>query len=231
MMRTLANMVRTLRNESAIALLTGLLAFGLCLVLARGATVAAAGFGLVAGLIAGALDALYFHLLFRLREGRVRAAEQRYHREIGNVKRRLLDGSLRLREGLIRRFEEDYRRSLAMHPDSAAKRQLREAKDRLKARLWTLQWVLPGDAFASAAAAGPPEEGKSDENLLDHWTARVDEFVDARRQVQREQSGLSGILNRWRPSRLARQTRETLAEWEAHPSRDAFSERCGVPAP
>lgn len=224
-MKALAATLKTLRNEAAIALLTGLLTFGLCLLLARGATVAAVGFALAAGLAAGALDAFYFHLLFRLREGRVQAAEKRYHREMDDTRRRLLDGSLRLREALIRRFEEDYRRSLATHPDSAAKRQLREAKARLQARLWTIEWVLTGDEFAAATTTA-----KTDGDILEQWTERVDELVDARRQVQREQNGFSGVVNRWRPTRLARQTRETLADWEAA-SRHPGAAQDGAAAP
>ena len=92
-------------------LLTGLIAFGICLALARGATMAAVAFGVTAAMAAALLDTLYFHLLFLLREAPVHAAEKHYQRALEEARRRLLDGSIRLKEALIRRFEADYRRS------------------------------------------------------------------------------------------------------------------------
>ncbi|MBV9128338.1 MAG: hypothetical protein JO117_09660 [Verrucomicrobia bacterium] len=228
-MKGVAHMLRTLSNEAGIALLTGMITFGLCLLLTRGAVTAAAGFGLTAALVAGALDTLYFHLLFLQREGRVLAAEKRYFREIADTKRRLHDGSLRLREALLRRFEEDFRRSRVTHPDSAARRQLPAAKARLKARLWVLRRAVSGEELHSATTAV-----KIDGEILDDWTERIDGLVDARLEVQRRESVPSAFFNRLRPTRLARQTRQLFDDWEAqdnHQSSSATAYRHPVVAP
>ncbi len=208
-MKTLGSILKTLRAEAVIALFTGLLAFGLCMLLTGGATMASASFALAAGLAAAAFDTWYFHLLFLLREAQMRAAEKRYGREMEDARRRLLDGSIRLREALIRRFEEDYRRSVATHPQQGGvKRQLREARQRLRARLWTVERAITGEQLVAATA-----QAKSDPGLLERWAARVDGLVDARMQVQGHGDLLSSALNRLRPTRLAHQSREMLAEW------------------
>jgi hypothetical protein len=208
-MKGLGFILKTLKNEGLVALLTGVITFGLCMVLTQGATMAAADFALAAGLIAAGLDTIYFHLLYLLREAQMRAAERRYQREMEDARRRLMDGSIRLREALIRRFEEDYRRTVATHPQGGVRRQLREAKRRLKARLWTVQRVITGEQLVEATA-----EAKSDPELLERWTARVDALVDARIEVEHQWNVLSGALNRLQPARLARQSRETLAGWD-----------------
>ena len=199
--------LKTIKNEGAVALLTGLIAFGICLALARGATMAAVAFGVTAAMAAALLDTLYFHLLFLLREAPVHAAEKRYLRSLEEARRRLLDGSIRLKEALIRRFEADYRRSAGgSHFDGRTRRQVREARRRLKARLWTVERVIPGSELAGAAA-----QAASDPEVIEHWTSYVDALVDARMQVQRRGTLLDDVQNFFQPARLARQT---LAEWE-----------------
>ena len=199
--------LKTIKNEGAVALLTGLIAFGICLALARGATMAATAFGVTAAMAAALLDTLYFHLLFLLREAPVHAAEKRYLRALEESRRRLLDGSIRLKEALIRRFEADYRRSAGTSDlDGRTRRQVREARRRLKARLWTVQRVIPGNELVGATA-----HAASDPDLLENWTGYVDALVDARMQVQRRGTIVDNLRNFFQPARLARQT---LAEWE-----------------
>ena len=199
--------LKTIKNEGAVALLTGLIACGICLALARGATMAAVAFGVTAAMAAALLDTLYFHLLFLLREAPVHAAEKRYLRSLEEARRRLLDGSIRLKEALIRRFEADYRRSAGgSHLDGRTRRQVREARRRLRARLWTVERVIPGGELVGAAA-----QAASDPAVIENWTGYVDALVDARMQVQRRGTLLDGVQNFFQPARLARQT---LAEWE-----------------
>ena len=202
-----ALILKTIKNEGAVALLTGLIAFAVCLALARGATIAAVAFGVTAAMAAALLDTLYFHLLFLLREAPVHAAEKHYLRALEEARRRLLDGSIRLKEALIRRFEADYRRSAgASHLEGRTRRQVREARRRLKARLWTVERVIPGNELVGATA-----HAASEPNLLENWTDYVDALVDARMQVQRRGTLLDQVQNFFQPARLARQT---LAEWE-----------------
>lgn len=209
-MKRLGSILKTLQGEAVIAVFTGLVAYGLCMLLTGGAIMASANFALAAGLVAAGFDTFYFHLLFLLREAQMRAAEKRYEREMEDARRRLLDGSIRLREALIRRFEEDYRRSVATHPQKGGvRRQLWEAKRRLRARLWTVERAITGEQLVEATA-----QAKSDPELLERWAARVDGLVDARMQVQQGGDLLSGALNRLHPARLAHQSRETLATWD-----------------
>ncbi len=199
--------LRTIKNEGAVALLTGLLAFGISLALARTAPVAAIAFGVTAAMMAALLDTLYFHLLFLLREAPVHAAGKRYLRALDEARLRLADGSIRLKEALIRRFEADYRRSASTtRLDGRTRRQVREARRRLRARLWTVERVIPGSELVVATGQAASEPG-----LLERWTDHVDALVDARMQVQRRQTFLDGVSNFFQPARLARQT---LAEWE-----------------
>ncbi len=199
--------LRTIKNEGAVAVLTGLIAFGISMALVRGATMAAVTFGVTAAMAAALLDTLYFHLLFLLREAPVHAGGKRYQRALDEARLRLADGSIRLKEALIRRFEADYRRSArTSRLDGGTRRQVREARRRLSARLWTVERVIPGNELVAATT-----QAASDPELLERWTEHVDALVDARMQVQRRESFLDGITNIFQPSRLARQT---LAEWE-----------------
>ena len=156
---------------------------------------------------AGALDTLYFHLLYRLREAPVHMAEKRHAHSLDDARSRLAQGSIRLREALIRRFEADYQRTLAtVRTDPRrSRRQLRAARQWLNARLWVADHVIPGDQFAAANA-----EAKSNPDLLERWTDQVDSLVDARIEVQRRESFLAGMVNHFRPAYAAQQT---LAEW------------------
>jgi hypothetical protein len=200
-------LLRTIKNEGGVAVLTGLIAFGICLALVRGSFMAAVAFGVTAGTAAALLDTLFFHLLFLLRQAPIHAAEKSYLRTLEEARRRLLDGSIRLKEALIRRFEADYRRSShTSHLDGRTRRQVREARRRLKARLWTVERVIPGSELAGATSTAA-----SDPHLLENWTGYVDALVDARMQVQRRSTALDAIRNFFQPSRLARQT---LEEWE-----------------
>jgi hypothetical protein len=206
-MKGLTFFLKTLKGEGQTALLTGCLAFAISMLLAPGAVAAAVAFGLVAAVVAAALDTFYFHLLFLLREAPAHAAEKRYHHAIEDAQHRLTDGSIRLKEALIRRFEADYQRSIAAtRLEGRSRRQLREAKRRLRERAWAIQHVIPGDQLAEATA-----EARTDPALLDKWTLLVDGLVDARMQVQRRQGLFSGWASRFQPSHLARQT---LAEWQ-----------------
>lgn len=201
MIDALRVILRTLRNEILVAAVTGLVAYGLTRLLARDAGGAAVAFGLTAAMAAAALDTLFFHVFFLLREARMQAAEVHYQRELQETRRRLLDGSTQMREALIRRFEQDYRRSRATHTGAESRRQVREAKRRLRARLWALDRVLSGDQLVQATA-----EARGDAGALDRWTSVVDGLVDLRAQVQRRQGVFSGLANIANPSRLARQT-------------------------
>ena len=150
---------------------------------------------------AAALDTLFFHLFFLLREARRQAAEVHYQRELEDTRRRLLDGSTQMREALIRRFEQDYRRSRATHTGAESRGQVREAGRRRRARLWALDWVVTGDQLVQATG-----EARADPGALDRWTGAVDGLVDLRGQVQRRQNLFSGLVNAMNPARLARQT-------------------------
>ena len=200
-MNALRVILRTLRNEVLVALVTGAVAYGLTRLLAPGAGVAAAAFGLAAAMAAAALDTLFFHLFFLLREARRQAAEVHYQRELEDTRRRLLDGSTQMREALIRRFEQDYRRSRSTHTGVESRRQVREAGRRLRARLWALDRVVTGDQLVQATG-----EARTDPAALDRWTGVVDGLVDLRAQVQRRQNVFSGLVNAMNPARLARQT-------------------------
>lgn len=201
MIDALRVILRTLRNEVLVAAVTGAVAYGLTRLLAPGSGAAAAAFALVGGAAAAALDTLFFHLFFLLREARMQAAELHYQRELGETRRRLLDGSTQMREALIRRFEQDYRRSRATHTGSESRRQVREARRRLRVRLWVLDHVVTGDQLVQATA-----EARSDHDALDRWTNTVDGLVDLRGQVQRRQPLFSRLVNPLLPARLARQT-------------------------
>lgn len=201
MIDALRVILRTLRNEILVAAVTGAVAYGLTRLLTRDAGGAAVAFGLTAAMAAAALDTLFFHLFFLLREARMQAAELHYQRELNETRRRLLDGSTQMREALIRRFEQDYRRSRATHTGSESRRQVREARRRMRGRLWALDWVVSGDQLVQATT-----EARSDPDALDRWTSVVDGLVDLRAQVQRRQSVFSGWFNVFHPARLARQT-------------------------
>ncbi len=103
--------LRTLEREAGVALVTGLITFGAAELLTHGATGTASAFSLLAAVAAGALDTLYFQLLFLLREAPVHASEQHYLQGLEQAQKRLADGSMRLQEALIGRFEADYRRT------------------------------------------------------------------------------------------------------------------------
>ena len=219
-MNGLKLLLRTLKGEVAVALTTGLIAFGIGELLLPHAHVLpgmellvprshvlAATFGLVAGAIAGALDTLYFHLLFLLREAPIHAAESRYVHGIDDARRRLADGSIRLREALIRRFEADFQRTAAAaRVDGRSGRQLREARRRRKMRFWVIEDVIPGSQLTAATAAA-----KADPELLEKWTDYVDALVDARVQFQRRQSFGTNLINRFRPAYVAEQM---LKDWD-----------------
>ena len=218
-MRGLALLFRTLRGEFAVALTTGLIAFGIGEVLLPHPHVLpgtellvprphalATTFGLVSGVVAGALDTLYFHLLFLLREAPVHAAEARYAQSIEDARRRLADGSIRLREGLIRRFEADYQRTAAaVRSTGRSGRQLREARRRRQARFWVIERVIPGNQLTAATSAA-----KADPELLEKWTDYVDALVDAQLQFQRHQPWWTNLRNRFRPGYVADQM---LKDW------------------
>ena len=205
-MRSFASILKTLKGEGQIAILAGLIAVGIALLLAPGTVVSAAAFGVATAVVAGSLDTLYFQLLFALREAPLQSAQARYDRGIEDAKRRLADGSIRLREALIRRFEEDYRRSVATRGHIGSKRQMREARTRLNSRLWVVEHVLPGAQLVAATA-----DARVDADALEKWTDQVDGMVDARMEVQRRENPLEAAANWFRPARLARLT---LDEWE-----------------
>lgn len=206
-MKGLQLIFQTLKGESAVALLTGLIAFGILELLVPHTVVAAVGFALVAAMVSAALDTLYFHLLYLLREAPMHMAEKRHVHSLEDARKRLSEGSIRLREALIRRFEADYQRTRAtVRIDGRrTRRQLRSARQWLDTRLWVMDHVVPGDQLAAANT-----EVKSNPALLDLWTDRVDGLVDARIQVQRREGFFDGIVNRFRPAYAAQQT---LDEW------------------
>ena len=220
-MNSLKLILRTLRGEVAVALITGLITFGISewllphphILAGRfewlvpHSHVLAATFGLVAGAIGGVLDTLYFHLLFLLREAPVHAAEHRYTHGIEDARQRLADGSIRLREALIRRFEADYQRTLATARADGrhARRQLREARRRRKARFWVVERVIPGNQLTAATSTA-----KDDPDLLEKWTDYVDALVDAQLQFERRQTFVAGLVNRFRPAYVSEQM---LKEW------------------
>ena len=213
-MKGLQILIRTLKGEVAVELITGLVAFGIgelllphshvlpgMELLVPRSHVLATTFGLVAGAIAGALDTLYFHLLFLLREAPLHAAEGRYVHSIEDARRRLADGSIRLREALIRRFEADYQRpAAAARVDGRSRRQLREARRRRTVRFWVVEDVIPGSQLTAASASA-----KADPDLLEKWTDYVDALVDTRLQFQRRQSFVTNFANRFRSGYVAEQ--------------------------
>ena len=199
--------LRILLREGLIAVLTGLLAFGISLLLTPGATAAAAAFAIVAAAAAGALDTLYFHLLFLLRQAPAYEAEHRDQHSLAEVRRRLLDGSIQMREALIRRFESDHGRTAALsRAEGRSKRQLKEAKRRLQARLWVIERVVTADQWLAAA-----DKARSEPEALDRCTEQADEMVDAYLQVRSRQNFTAAWGSRFAPQRLAVQVR---TEWE-----------------
>jgi hypothetical protein len=202
--RGLALVFKTLERETAVALLTGVITFGASELLARGATGTATVCGLLAAVAAGALDTLYFQLLFLLREAPVHASEQHYRQVLEQAQKRLADGSMRLHEALIGRFEADYRRTaIANHSSGHSRRQLGEARRQLKARLWVIDRVIPRNQLVAFTA-----QAKTDPELVERWTEEVDWLVNASSEVRRKQ----GLIGWWKflfqPSELVRETVE-----------------------
>ena len=206
-MKGLKRILLTLKGEGVVALVTGLITFGIFHLLVPKMPVVGGAFALVAAMAAGALDTLYFHLLYLLREAPMHMAEKRHAHSLEDARRRLADGSIRLREALIRRFEADYQRTAAtVRTDGRrSRRQLRAARQWLHARLWVVDYVIPGDQLAAAA-----HEAKINPEMLERWTDQVDALVDARIEVQRRETPLTSLINRFRPAYAARQT---LEEW------------------
>jgi hypothetical protein len=195
---------KTLERETAVALLTGVITFGMSELLARGATGTATVCGLLAAVAAGALDTLYFQLLFLLREAPVHASETHYRQMLEQAQKRLADGSMRLHEALIGRFEADYRRTaIANHSTGRSRRQLGEARAQLKARLWVIERVIPRNQLVAFTA-----QAKTDPELVERWTEEVDWLVNACSEVRRKQ----GLFGRWKfvlePAELVRRTIE-----------------------
>ncbi len=206
-MKGLQLILQTLKGEGAVALITGLITFGILRALAPMPATAGVGFALVAAMAAAALDTLYFHLLYLLREAPLHMAAKRHLHSLDDARQRLADGSIRLREALIRRFEADYQRTRAsVRTDGRrSRRQLRAAGQWLHARLWVMDHVVPGDQLAAANA-----QVKNNPELLDQWTDQVDSLVDARIQVQRREGFGTRLVNYFRPGHAAQQT---LEEW------------------
>ena len=195
---------RILEREASVALVTGLVTFGLSELLAPGATGTACAFALLAAVVAGALDTLYFQLLFLLREAPVHASEQHYRQGLEQARLRLSDGSMRLQEALIGRFEADFRRTaVSNHSIGRSRRQLREARRQLDARLWVIERVIPRNQLVAFTT-----QAKNDPELLERWTEEVDWLVNASREVLRRQSFFPRLVLHLRPTELARQTIE-----------------------
>lgn len=205
-MNTVALYLQILGRELFIPVLTGLITFVLSVALAPVTLAAAVAFALVAAVVAGALDTLYFHLLFSLRRAPAFAAEQAYQQTLADTRRRLQDGSMRMREALIRRFEADHRRTSAVtRVEGKFKRQLQEAKRRRGARLWVVERALSANQLLAATA-----EAKANPQALDHWSEQVDGMVDVYAQV-RQRQGLGASLQNWlRPTGLVAQVQ---TEW------------------
>ncbi len=195
-----ALVLRTLERESAVAAVTGLITFGMSELLARGATGMAGAFALLAAVAAGALDTLFFQLLFLLREAPVHASEQRYRHVVEQAQRRLADGSMRLQEALIGRFEADYRRTAASHRSTGrSRRQLREARKQLNMRLWVIDRVIPRNQLVAFTA-----QAKTDPDLLERWAEEVDWLVNACSEVRRRQGFFASLTYLVRPAELGR---------------------------
>jgi hypothetical protein len=195
---------RILEREAAVALVSGMLTFGITELFARGATGTAGAFGLLAAVAAGALDTLYFHLLFLLREAPVHASEQHYRQGVEQAQRRLADGSMRLQEALIGRFEADYRRTaVTSRSGGRSHRQLREARRQLRARLWVIDRVVPHNQLVAFTA-----QAKTDPDLLERWTEEIDWLVNACSEVRRRQGFLANLTFLFRPAQLVRLTIE-----------------------
>jgi hypothetical protein len=194
----------TLEREALVALTTGLITFGLSELLARGATSTAGSFALLAAVAAGAIDTLYFQLLFLLREAPVHASEHRYRQGIEQAQRRLSDGSIRLQEALIGRFEADYlRTAVANRSIGHSRRQLRQARRLLEARLWVIDKVIPRNQLMAFTA-----QARTDHDLLERWTEEVDWLVNASAEVRRKHGFFGSLVYLVKPSELARQTME-----------------------
>lgn len=206
-MKGIKRILLTLKGESVVALVTGLITFGIFRLLVPKMPVVGGAFALVAAMAAAALDTLYFHLLYLLREAPMHMAEKRHMHSLDDARSRLADGSIRLREALIRRFEADYQRTLAtVRTDGRrSRRQLRAARQWLAGRLWVIDHVVPGDQLAAAA-----HEAKVNPETLELWTDQVDALVDAYIEVQRREGLVGNVVSRFAPARIARQT---LEEW------------------
>ena len=201
-LKGLALVLGTLEREAGVALLTGMMTFGISELFARGANEMAAAFGLLAAVAAGGLDTLYVHLLFLLREAPVHASEKRYRFGVEQARIRLAEGSMRLPEALIGRFEADYRRTaIANRAAGGSRRQMHEARRQLNARLWVIERVVPRNQLAAFAA-----QARTDPDLLDRWMEEVDLLVSARGEVRRRQGILSRAANFLRPAELVRLT-------------------------
>ena len=202
---------RTVGRELLIAVLTGLITFVLSGFLAPVGLGAAVAFALVAATVAGALDTLYFHLLFSLRRAPAFAAEQSYQQTLADTRRRLQDGSMRLREALIRRFEADYRRTAAItRPEGKSRRQIQEAKRRRKARLWIVERALSAAQLLAATA-----EAKTDAQALERWSELVDGMVDVSWQLRQRLHPGAALLARFHPDGLVTQVQTEWAKLAA----------------
>ena len=206
-MNTALIFAQTLARELFIPVLTGLIAFVLGVALAPLGLGAAIAFALVAAVVAGGLDTLYFHLLFSLRRAPAFAAEQAYQQTLADTRRRLQDGSMQMGEALIRRFEADYRRTAAItRSEGKFKRQLQEAKRRRRARLWVVERALSAEQLLAATT-----DAKTDAQALEHWSGRVDGMADVYGQVRQRLSLGAGLLTWLRPTALVAQVQSECA--------------------
>lgn len=197
-------MLKTLEREAAAALLTGILTFGISELLSPGAIGTAAAFALLAGIAAGGINTLFFHLLFIAREPPIHAAEKRYRQVIEQAQARLADGSMRLQEALIGRFEADYRRTAATNRAlGSSRRQVREARRQFRSRLWVIDQVVPRNHLVAFTA-----QARTDPNLLERWTEEVDWLVNASREVLRKDETFRGFGAHFRLAGLAQKTIE-----------------------
>lgn len=193
--------LKTLEREAAAAVLTGVLTFGISELLSPGAVGMAAAFGLLAGIGAGGINTLFFHLLFVAREPPIHAAEKRYRQVLEQAKTRLADGSMRLQEALIGRFEADYRRTAATNRAlGRSRRQVREARQQFRSRLWVIDRVIPRNHLVAFTA-----QARTDPDLLERWTEEIDWLVSASREVRRRDTTFG---SRFRSASLAQKTIE-----------------------
>ena len=107
--------------------------------------------------------------------------------------------------------------------EGRTRRQLREARRRLKARLWVVEQAVSADQLLAATT-----EARTDPAALETWSERVDGMVDVYLQV-RQRLGFGGwMVQRFHPARLAMQGSTRMEQARCRPRLKRLATRLSI---